>query len=115
MKKWIAVGVISLLGTTAAQAAPTPYQFGFALQAAAQCDSLQLRIDTEGKVNAARETPIRKSDGFREGLFYVADHDSASTCREAWEKYGCSGSEVPGLIQESPFDASNPKLCEYRG
>ncbi len=94
--------------------APTPEQFGFALQAAGSCNTLQMRLDTEDKVNSSRNEPIRDGGGYQDGLFYVVDH-SDTACQEAWERFGCSGSEVEGLLQQSSRMGSNRKLCEYQG
>lgn len=118
MKKWavavMAVLVLSGTGSAMASSNPSPEQFGFALQASGSCSTLQMRVDTEDKVNSNRESPIRDGDGYQDGLFYVMDHPDKA-CQEAWEKFGCSGSEVKGLLQHSSRMGSNRRLCEYQG
>lgn len=116
MRSWLLALAVALAGCGVAIAGsgPTPKQFGFALQAAGSCSALQMRVDTENKVNSGRSLPIRDGDGYQDGLFYVMDHPDTA-CQEAWERFGCSGSEAKGLLQHSSKMGASRRLCEYQG
>ena len=80
--------------------------FCYALQVSMFCDDLKMGVDTEGKIEKQLGTEIRgpKSPYNKDclkGLNKALDaYDAGKTnCLDAWEKYGCSGSEVPRLIQ----------------
>ncbi len=112
---FLLIGCLGMTMSSPAKAAgaPSPHQFGMALQASLQCIGLQMRSDTEYKINADRSTAIRFSEGFDEGLYYAMDRGGA-ICDEAWSKFGCDGDEVPNLLQHSPIMSPNREICIYR-
>lgn len=114
MKGLVAVVAVALAASGAAFAdkAPTPKQFGIAMQAAGQCKGLQMRIDTERKVNSSRSIPIRDADGYMDGLYYAMDNPD-TICNQAWVEFGCGGSKVDALLQNSAQTGASRKTCEY--
>lgn len=101
----------ALWATTAAAQEDLSYHFGYALQAAGMCPGLQVRIDTERKVDAKYGRSVRDGAQHMDGL-YAAMDDASNACTIAWQRYGCSGNTEPRLIQSSAR-ASNPTLCQY--
>ena len=90
--------------------------FCYALQASAQCDNLSMRLDTEEKVNASIGVNIRSpnsplKDNCNYGLAKAID--DKHLCKNAWDKFGCDGTEMPNLIQENPFGNKNGKMCVF--
>ena len=95
--------------------------FCYAFQAALVCDSLNMRRDTEGKVekqynlkirNQPFTSPIGKICMSAYNEVTLAD-DLNSVCNDVWNRFGCSGTEIPKLVQESPFKKPNGVFCEY--
>ena len=116
MKGLIAAAL--LVGAVSAQADDSALaeSFGYAMQAASQCDELNMRMDTEGAVSDKLGEPVRDAEGYKSGLFGAINADDAgeNICQVAWQKYGCGGTEVKGLVQQNPFTQNNPVLCEYQ-
>jgi hypothetical protein len=82
------------------------------------CDDLQMRVDTERKIEKQVGTKIRGpkspyNEDCLAGLNKAFDYENKGLCKIAWEKYGCNGSKVPRLIQENPFKKKNGIFCEY--
>ena len=93
-------------------------KFCYSLQAAMICNDLQMRLDTEDKIESfigekIRGPKSRYSDNCMKGLNQAFKDEKKGLCDKAWEKYGCSGTDIPKLIQESPFGKPNGMLCEY--
>ncbi len=90
--------------------------FCYALQIQSVCDGLIMRMDTENKVNSLLDEPIRdKGSKYKEscnkGLFKA--EGGSKECKKAWDKFGCYGSEMRGLLQTNPFtDKKGPK-CKF--
>lgn len=101
----------ALWATTTSAQEDLSYHFGYALQAAGMCPGLQVRIDTERKVDAKHGSSVRDGAQYMDGL-YAAMDDSSNACKIAWQRYGCSGNTEPRLMQSSAT-ASNPALCQY--
>lgn len=113
MKRLVVVALALVASSTAlADKALTPKQFGIAMQAAGQCKELQMRIDTERKINASRSIPIRDADGYMDGLYYAMDNPD-TICDKAWVEFGCGGSKVKALLQNSAQTGASRKTCEY--
>lgn len=110
MKLFIYV-VLALWVSTANAQENLSYHFGYALQAAGMCPNLQVRIDTERKVDAKYGSSVRDGAQYMDGL-YAAMDDASNACTIAWQRYGCSGNTEPRLLQSSA-SASNPSLCQY--
>jgi len=90
-------------------------QFGYVLQGSMICDNLIMRVDTEEKLRKRLGVKdVRKpSLSHLNGIERAIKNEHNGLCRDIWEKYGCYGSEIPRLIQESPFRVKNPVLCEF--
>jgi hypothetical protein len=92
--------------------------FCYSLQAASICDNLNMRIDTEGKIEAKigekfrNQTSVYSSDCWA-GLNKAFEEENKGLCAVAWKKYGCSGTDIPRLIQENPFKIKNGNFCKY--
>jgi len=106
------------------------YDFCYALQVSSVCDNLIMRMDTQPKIREEMGVDFRQigdpyGDDCRDGISAaVSDEvaevgdeavDPVQLCQTAWDLYGCYGSKVPRLIQESPFGNDDPVLCEYSG
>ncbi len=93
--------------------------FCYSLQAAAVCPNLQVRLDTEGKLEDEIGVSEIRGDNsaFKsECMLGVANAiaiENSNLCEVAWQKYGCSGNEVPKLLQQNPFSVDDPVLCAY--
>ncbi|MGE6780701.1 hypothetical protein ACQKFL_23980 [Vreelandella titanicae] len=109
--KLLAVAVLGLWSVTASAQEDLSYHFGYALQAAGICPELQVRIDTERKVDNKLGSSVRDGAQYMDGL-YAAMDDSSNACHIAWQRYGCNGNTEPRLLQSSAR-ASNPSLCQY--
>ncbi|MBZ5486897.1 hypothetical protein HW452_05095 [Halomonas aquamarina] len=101
----------ALWAVTASAQEDLSYHFGYALQAAGMCPGLQVRTDTERKVDAKYGRSVRDGDQYSDGL-YAAMDAASDACSIAWQRYGCSGSVEPRLIQTSAR-ASSTALCQY--
>ena len=84
---------------------PSELAFGFcyALQASMICNDLNMRVDTEKKIEKqvgaklrGPQSPYNKD--CMAGLDKAFEDENKGLCKVAWEKYGCEGSEVPRLI-----------------
>lgn len=94
--------------------------FCYAIQASAVCSELAMRGDTEPRVEQQVGGAFRgpkspyKNDCWR-GLGDAAkDEQDKVICTKAWDKYGCSGTEVKGLLQENAVGNSDAQVCRYR-
>ena len=103
-------------GETSAAIGYTPTVSGsYYLSASDLCDNLSMRVDTEEKlekklgIKDVRE-PMQS---YYNGTQRAIKNEHNGLCRDIWEKYGCYGSEIPRLIQESLFRVKNPVLCEF--
>ncbi|MDP8172587.1 hypothetical protein QJU89_05910 [Pasteurella skyensis] len=90
--------------------------FCYALQASGNCNELNMRLDTERKVNALLDEPVRKpngkySDSCWKGL-KKANNDK-NLCTNAWEKFGCYGTETARLLQTNPFTNKTGAKCSF--
>lgn len=101
----------ALWATTASAQEDLSYHFGYALQAAGMCPGLQVRIDTERKVDAKYGSSVREGAQYMDGL-YAAMDDASNACTIAWQRYGCNGNTESRLIQTSNR-APSTVLCEY--
>jgi hypothetical protein len=93
--------------------------FCYALQASMICDALQMRSDTEGKVERKVGGKFRgpKTQLNRvciSGLMRAFEEEGKGLCENAWREYGCAGSIEPNLIQQNSFKLNNPRLCVYQ-
>jgi len=86
--------------------------FCYSLQAASVCQNLQMRLDTEQKVKNKVGGEFRQSENCIAGLMQAIE-ESKGLCGIAWKKHGCSGTDIPRLIQENPFKIKNGKFCKY--
>ena len=91
----------------------------YSMQAIGACQNLNMRLGLEQLVNdkVGQEVRNSKSDYFQSCLAGNAaanEDDIANTlCSNAWERYGCDGSEVVGLLQENPFQNKDGVFCEF--
>lgn len=93
-------------------------EFCYALQATSVSHNLNMRLDTESKIEAQVGGKFRGpqkpyNSACMEGLNQAFDEEGKGLCQTAWEKYGCSGTEVPRLLQESPFGNRDGIFCKY--
>ncbi|OWV31255.1 hypothetical protein [Halomonas campaniensis] len=107
----IIAAALALCATTASAQEDISYHFGYALQAAGMCPGLQVRVDTERKVDARFGVAVRDGAQYMDGL-YAAMDDASNACDIAWRRYGCNGNTEPRLIQTSSR-APSTVLCEY--
>ena len=96
-------------------------RFCYALQVSAACDGLLVRADTEPTIRQHIGSDLRGpgapyNDDCLDGLMdAIGDEEAGGDyCEAAWLNYGCFGAEIPGLIIENPFGASDPVVCIYR-
>lgn len=90
--------------------------FCFALQATSQCDNLQMRLDTEQKIETMVGTEIRgPKSPYRDACMAGIAKAFGDTriCETVWHEFGCYGTTQAGLIQQNPFTSSNPVLCKF--
>lgn len=93
------------------------YNFCYALQATGECKNLIMRLDTEPKIQKQLQVQDIRSpnsifgDTCTQGIADAVK--DKNVCVVAWEKYGCTGSVTPRLLQESPFGNKNAILCEF--
>ena len=93
-------------------------QFCYALQATLLCDDLNMRLDTEGKIESIVGSKLRGvgsiyNENCKEGIKLAFDDEPKNLCLNTWEKYGCSGNVLPRLVQESPFTKDDGKFCMF--
>ncbi|MCF9470879.1 hypothetical protein J8A00_21250 [Vibrio parahaemolyticus] len=105
---------------TNSESSPLVENFCYALQAAMMCDGLQMRIDTEAKIENIVGGKIRgPSSEYNQscmaGLDMAFKQENDGLCENAWRDFGCSGDKVKGLIQESSKSGSGRELCEFEG
>lgn len=95
--------------------------FCYALQASAICQDLNMRLDTEDKVESLVGGKFRAPDT---PYTYVcmtaitrADSDeSKGLCRLAWQQYGCQGTKMPSLLyKRDDFCKFNGQLANVTG
>ncbi|AUK45189.1 hypothetical protein A4212_10005 [Pasteurella multocida] len=90
--------------------------FCYAVQASGSCSDLNMRLDTEGKVNALVGEEIRKPNGkYSESCFNglkKANNDK-KLCSNAWKKFGCNGSVTARLLQTNPFTNKDGAKCTF--
>jgi|GEM_PF-5409930 len=88
----------------------------YALQASLICKGLQMRSDTESKIEKIVGGKFRGPEGSHNPVciqaIMRADSDSA-VCRTAWDKYGCFGSEHPRLLQQSLAMGGDAATCPF--
>jgi len=77
--------------------------FGYALEAGLTCKDLQMRQDTEQKIideiGTYTKTGIYQSD-FLQGVQKALEDEKIDIlCQEAWDKFGCFGTEESNLLQ----------------
>lgn len=97
------------------------YDYCVALQASFVCNSLQMRFDTERKVEAVIGGEVRSTEALYDsdcskGISYALQQrrEAQTTfCATVWQNYGCFGIETPKLIQEHPLENSNPSICAF--
>ncbi len=92
--------------------------FCYALQAGMSCDGLQMRIDTEDKIENLVGEPIRGpksryNDDCIAGLSLAHSEKGADLCSKAWLDFGCNGKTTPRLLQENSFKNRNGSFCSY--
>lgn len=91
--------------------------FCYVIYATGNCNDLIMRMDTREKVEKIVGAEINSpqspySDACLEGLMKA--QEDKSLCNNAWKQFGCSGSVMPNLIQQSPFGNDNPILCKFK-
>lgn len=94
------------------------FSYCYALQASALCDGLQVRLDTEEKIEKMVGGKFRGPDGTHnkicmEAIMKANNDEGKGVCRIAWDKYGCFGNETPKLIQQSAFTVENAATCPF--
>lgn len=92
--------------------------FCYALQASIVCKDLNMRADTERKIESQVGQKIRGSKSpYNQdcliGFSKAFEDENKGICSKAWKLYGCYGSMIPRLIQENPFRKRNGIFCEY--
>ncbi len=92
--------------------------FCYALQATMMCKDLNMRADTERKIENEVGMKIRGPESpynqaCMKGLTLALKDEKRGICSKAWKKFGCYGNKVPRLIQENPFKKRNGVFCEY--
>ncbi|VAW48153.1 hypothetical protein MNBD_GAMMA03-905, partial [hydrothermal vent metagenome] len=88
----------------------------YAQQAALLCDYLQMRVDTQEKIEnqiGAKINDTKYNKICLQGISEAFDDENKGLCSKLWKQYGCNGNNIPRLIQENPFKKSNANLCEY--
>ena len=117
LSSWLFWGLVSF-DTHAKEPKKLVHEFCYALQATSVCDNLNMRLDTEGKVESqvggkfrGPKTPFNNE--CMAGLNQAFEEENKGLCKTAWEKYGCSGTEIPRLLQENPFRNRNGIFCKY--
>ena len=96
------------------------YGFCYSISALGSCD-FAMRFDVEEKVEAmiGQEVRPRRADNpYSESCFdgmLQANNDdvNGTLCSNAWERYGCQGSVVARLLQDSPFKNPNGEFCQF--
>lgn len=123
MKKMLlwAVGLGAISGPTLAsdEARDLVRDTCYAIQAMMLCEDLIMRGETPERVEAVVGGSFRKmnepyNDACQDGYSSAYDMEHAGLCQDAWNRFGCYGTERAGLLQESPFGADDPVLCEFR-
>lgn len=94
------------------------FSYCYALQASALCDGLQVRLDTEDKVEKIvggkfRDPNATHNNICMEAIIKANADEGKGVCKIAWEKYGCYGNEIPKLIQQSAFTVENAATCPF--
>ena len=94
------------------------YAYCYVLQASETCDNVDVKMDTEEKIEKQvggkfREQKTPYSDECLAGMIKAVKDEGKGLCTTAWEKYGCHGSEIPRLLQENPFKNRNGVFCKY--
>lgn|SRR5262249_37094244 len=94
------------------------FSYCYALQASALCDGLQVRLDTEEKIENIVGGKFRGPQGSHnetclEAVTKANDDEDKGVCRIAWDKYGCFGNDTPKLIQQSAFTIENAATCPF--
>lgn len=94
------------------------FAYCYALQASALCKGLQMRLDTESKIEQIVGGKFRGPEGSHNQIcmqaIMKADADEKNgVCRTAWDKYGCFGSERPRLLQQSLSMGANAATCPF--
>jgi len=90
-------------------------QFGNALQGSLLCDNLQMRFDTENKINKQAGMEVRLTNEYLAGTNQAVKEYGTNKkryCKKLWDEYGCNGSKIPNLIQQNPKN-KKAKLCTY--
>lgn len=92
--------------------------FCYALQATMVCKDLNMRIDTETKIEYKVGMKIRGPESpynqaCVKGLSLAFDDEKRGICSKAWKKFGCYGTTIPRLIQENPFRKSDGIFCKF--
>ncbi|ETX03637.1 MAG: hypothetical protein ETSY1_46600 (plasmid) [Candidatus Entotheonella factor] len=91
--------------------------FCYALQASGSCPDLNIRLDTEDKVEALVGDKVRGggspySDVCMEGIIQATQDESRGLCQLAWQQYGCWGSKMPTLLyQRDDFCKFDSKIA----
>ncbi|EXI62388.1 hypothetical protein MHD_10170 [Mannheimia granulomatis] len=90
--------------------------FCYAVQASGNCPDLNMRLDTEAKVEGIVGKKIREpnspyADSCMKGL-NKANNDK-KLCENAWEKFGCTGTETAKLLQTNPFTNKTGAKCTF--
>ena len=107
------------------------FGFCYALDASGKCGDLQVRLDTEGKVEAKVGRTIRERGNHHPACsqaIYQAFEDYEALrraeggnyeaadqrfCQKVWDEYGCEGSRVARLIQRNPFGGGDGPFCSF--
>jgi len=91
--------------------------FSYSLQAGSICDNLNMRLDTEKKINDKIGTKARGGIYNKDSMIGITsairDDEEGILCEQAWLHFGCDGDIEAKLLQGNPFKLQNPMLCEY--
>ena len=90
--------------------------FCYAIQAVGQCPELNMRLDTEGKVNKLLGAEVRVPNGvYSESCLNGLNkaNNDKNLCENAWKRFGCQGAEFAQLIQQSPFGNPSAITCKF--
>lgn len=90
----------------------------YVVHAIGNCDDLIMRLDTPNKVEKIVGAEINSpkspyADACMTGL--IEAQNDKKLCSNAWQHFGCNGSVMPNLIQQSSSNNSNPILCKFNG
>jgi hypothetical protein len=94
--------------------------FCYALQAAGECEELQMRVDTERVIERRVGSKLRGVNSvYNEDCWagltraFKEVDEGNDICSRAWREFGCHGKKEPRLIQQNSRLRPNGVFCRY--